>query len=308
MEHNIIVVGSCNTDMVIKSKRIPVPGETILGGKFLMNPGGKGANQAVAAARLGGNVTFIARVGDDMFGKRSVELYKKEGMNTKFITTDPEQPSGVALIMVDEKGENCISVAASANDTLTSKEVAAAEGLFNEGDIVLMQLETPLETIEYTAEMANKKGMKVILNPAPARELPASLLKNIYMVIPNETEAELLSGVHVTDFDSAKKAADVISGKGVDIVLITMGKRGAFVKEGDNYEIVPTYKTVPLDTTAAGDTFCGALCVAMSEGKSIKDAVKFANRSASVSVTRMGAQSSVPYRKEIDELIEKDSL
>jgi ribokinase len=308
MGHKIIVVGSSNTDMVIKSKRIPVPGETILGGDFLMNPGGKGANQAVAAARLGGDVTFIARTGNDMFGKRAVELYKKEGINTKFITTDEKEPSGVALILVDEKGENCISVSKSANEKLTQKEVEVAKDLFEKGDIVLMQLETPLETIEYTAQMANEKGLKVILNPAPARELPASLLKNVYMVIPNETEAEILSGVKVTDLDSAKKAADVISAKGVDIVLITIGKRGAFVKEGNNYEVVPTYKTVPVDTTAAGDTFCGALCVALSEGKSIKDAVKFANRSASISVTHMGAQSSVPYRKEIDEIIAKEGL
>ncbi len=308
MGHKIIVVGSSNTDMVIKSKRIPVPGETILGGDFLMNPGGKGANQAVAAARLGGDVTFIARTGNDMFGKRAVELYKKEGINTKFITTDEKEPSGVALILVDEKGENCISVSKSANEKLTQKEVEVAKDLFEKGDIVLMQLETPLETIEYTAQMANEKGLKVILNPAPARELPASLLKNVYMVIPNETEAEILSGVKVTDLDSAKKAADVISAKGVDIVLITIGKRGAFVKEGNNYEVVPTYKTVPVDTTAAGDTFCGALCVALSEGKNIKDAVKFANRSASISVTRMGAQSSVPYRKEIDEIIAKEGL
>lgn len=308
MGHKIIVVGSSNTDMVIKSKRIPVPGETILGGDFLMNPGGKGANQAVAAARLGGDVTFIARTGNDMFGKRAVELYKKEGINTKFITTDEKEPSGVALILVDEKGENCISVSKSANEKLTQKEVEVAKDLFEMGDIVLMQLETPLETIEYTAQMANEKGLKVILNPAPARELPTSLLKNVYMVIPNETEAEILSGVKVTDLDSAKKAADVISAKGVDIVLITIGKRGAFVKEGNNYEVVPTYKTVPVDTTAAGDTFCGALCVALSEGKNIKDAVKFANRSASISVTRMGAQSSVPYRKEIDEIIAKEGL
>lgn len=308
MAHKIIVVGSCNTDMVIKSKRIPVPGETILGGKFLMNPGGKGANQAVAAARLGGDVVFIARVGDDMFGKQSVSLYEKEGINTQFITVDEKEPSGVALILVDEKGENCISVASSANDTLSPQNVEAAKELINEGDIVLMQLETPLETIEYTAALAVERGAKVILNPAPARELPASLLKNIYMLIPNETEAELLSGVKVSDVEGAKKAAEVISGKGVDIVLITLGSQGALVKNGDNYEIVPTYKTTAVDTTAAGDTFCGSLCVALSEGKNLIEAVKFANRTASVSVTRMGAQSSVPYRNEINQLIAEKGL
>ena len=296
----IIVIGSCNTDMVVRSKRIPVPGETILGGKFMMNPGGKGANQAVAAARLGGDVTFIARVGDDMFGRQSVELYKNEGIDTRYITTDPTEDSGVALIMVDEKGENCISVASSANDTLKRPQVDAAKSILHEGDIMLMQLETPLPTIEYAARIASERGLKVILNPAPARELPESLLRNLYMIIPNETEASLMSGINITDIKTAREAADAIAAKGVDIVVITMGKRGALVKNGNDCELVPTFKADAVDTTAAGDTFCGALCVALAEGRGIREAVEFGNRAASISVTRPGAQASIPMRAELE--------
>lgn len=303
MNHRIFVVGSCNTDMVVRSRCLPVPGETILGGKFLMNSGGKGANQAVAAARLGGDVTFVARVGNDLFGEKAVEQYKKEGINTSYITVDPEQPSGVALIMVDAKGENSISVAASANDTLMPKHVKMVEDLFSAGDIVLMQLESPIQTVEYTAAVAAAKGLKVVLNPAPACELPASLLQNVYMIIPNECEAEILSGIKVTDFESARLASAIIASKGVDIVLITMGKQGAFVREGNRCSLVPSFPVKAVDTTAAGDTFCGALCVALSEGLSVKEAALFGNRAASVSVTREGAQASIPTRAEIDALV-----
>jgi ribokinase len=298
----IVVVGSCNTDMVIKADRLPVPGETILGGTFFMNPGGKGANQAVAASRMGGNVTLISKTGNDVFGKQSVMLYTAENIKTDFIYSDPKHPSGVALITVDSLGENCIVVASGANAYLTPSDIDKASTEIENSDLVLMQLEIPIETVEYVAEMASKKGIKVILNPAPARALSDNLLKHLYIIIPNKSEAEILSGIKVSDIESAKQAADIISAKGVDIVVITLGSQGALIKEYNEYLFVEAFKVDALDTTAAGDTFCGAFCVGLSEGRSIPEAVKLAARAAAITVTRMGAQASIPYRTELSSL------
>ncbi len=304
-KRKIIVIGSCNTDMVIKSDRLPSPGETVIGGTFLMNAGGKGANQAVAAARQGGNVVFISKTGNDVFGKQSIELYKSEGINTDFIFSDPKLPSGVALIMVDAHGENCIAVASGANGSLIAADIEKAKAEIESADYVLMQLEIPIETVEYAAKMASAKGIPVILNPAPARTLSDQLLKCLYLVTPNETEAEILSGIKVYDWDSAQQAANVISTKGVDNVVITMGSKGAFVKEKDQYHIVESTKVIAVDTTAAGDSFSGSLCVGLSEGKTILEAVKSAAKVAALTVTRMGAQSSIPYKNELSLLESK---
>ncbi|MFZ4546229.1 MAG: ribokinase [Bacteroidales bacterium] len=298
----IVVVGSCNTDMVIKADRLPIPGETILGGTFFMNPGGKGANQAVAAARMGGNVTLISKTGNDVFGKQSVMLYTAENIKTNYIYSDPKHPSGVALITVDSQGENCIVVASGANAYLTPSDIDKASAEIENSDLVLMQLEIPIDTVEYVAEMANKKGIKVILNPAPARALSDNLLKHLYIIIPNKSEAEILSGIKVSDIESAKQAADIISAKGVDIVVITLGSQGALIKEYNEYLFVEAFKVDALDTTAAGDTFCGSVCVGLSEGRSVLDSVKLAARAAAITVTRMGAQASIPYRSELSSL------
>lgn len=295
----IVVVGSCNTDMVVKSDRLPVPGETVLGGAFMMNPGGKGANQAVAVARLGGNATFITKTGNDLFGKQSIEMFDEENINTDNILSDPLHPSGVALIMVDNNGENCIVVASGANASLSTHDIEKARDVIESADIILMQLEIPMNTVEYAAKMAFDKGIKVILNPAPAAYLSNELMKCLYAIVPNKTEAEILSGIKVSDWDSARQAADSISAKGVDNVVITLGSKGSFVKEGDSCYEVPVEKIDAIDTTAAGDTFCGAFCVGLSEGLPIHDAVYFANTAAGITVTREGAQSSIPYRKEI---------
>lgn len=295
----IVVVGSCNTDMVIKSDRLPIPGETILGGTFLMNPGGKGANQAVAVARLGGLVSFVAKTGNDIFGKQSIELYQTEGIKTDNIFSDPFQPSGVALISVDAHGENCIVVASGANAHLLPKDIEIARKEIESGDILLMQLEVPLETVEYSAKIASEKGVKIILNPAPAQYLPQSLLEKLYMITPNTSEAEILSGIKVTDIESAKKAAIAISDKGVENVVITLGAEGSLVKEKDTFYQVSAHKVKTVDTTAAGDTFNGALCVGLAEGKTMKESIEFAAKASALTVTRMGAQSSIPYRKEI---------
>ncbi|MDP4282741.1 MAG: ribokinase [Bacteroidota bacterium] len=295
----IIVVGSCNTDMVIKADRLPVPGETILGGTFFMNPGGKGANQAVAAARMGGNVTLISKTGNDVFGKQSVMLYNSENIKTDYVFSDPKQPSGVAMITVDSNGENCIVVASGANSYLSPADIQKARKEIESSDLVLMQLEIPIETVEYVAELANKKGIRVILNPAPARALSENLLKNLYIIIPNKTEAEILSGIKVTDVESARKAAAIISAKGVNIVVITLGSQGAVIKDGDDYHFIEAYKVNTVDTTAAGDTFCGSVCVGLSEDKSILESVQLAAKAAALTVTRMGAQGSIPYRAEL---------
>lgn len=300
MEQKIVVVGSCNTDMVISLERLPLPGETLLGGQFLMNPGGKGANQAVAAARLGGSVTLVAKVGADPFGSRAVEQYAADGINVRYVTTDPSQLSGVALIMVDSQGENCIAVASGANAHLTAKDVDHAKQAIASAHIVLMQLEIPLATVEYVAHIAKQAGKLVVLNPAPAHPLPESLLRNLYLLIANESEAEQLSGLPVTDMDSVARAADALCAKGVANVVITLGSRGAFIKEHGCYHQVPGQHVKAVDATAAGDTFCGAVCVALAEGKSLIEAVRFANRCAAITVTRMGAQSSLPYRSEVE--------
>ncbi len=295
----ILVIGSSNTDMVIKTHNFPAPGETILGGRFLMNAGGKGANQAVAASRLGGRITFVGKIGDDIFGKQAVQQLEDEGINVDFVSVDPENPSGVAMITVDRKAENMIVVAPGSNGTLSPVDFNKALTELVDAEFVLMQLEIPIPTVEYIARVAAQKKKKVILNPAPAAELSDELLQNLYIITPNETEAELLTGIKVTDKESALKASAVLHGKGVEIVIITMGAIGAFLSENGKSEMIGAPKVEAVDTTAAGDTFNGALVVALTEGKTMQDSIRFANKAASISVTRIGAQSSVPFRKEI---------
>ena len=296
----ILVVGSCNTDMVIKAAHLPRPGETILGGTFFMNPGGKGANQAVAIARLGGSVTFICKTGSDIFGHQSQQLFEEEGINTSYVFSDSGNPSGVALITVDEKAENCIVVASGANANLLPSDLAKAEEAIELADLILMQLEVPMETVCFVADIAWQKGKKVILNPAPAHPLPADLLHHLYLITPNETEAEMITGVKITDDISAVEAARVLSGMGVQHVIITLGSKGALICSDGEAEIVPALKVEAVDTTAAGDVFNGALTVALSEGRNLKESVRLACKASAISVTRVGAQSSAPYRNEVD--------
>jgi len=296
----ILVVGSSNTDMVIKAAHLPRPGETILGGTFFMNPGGKGANQAVAIARLGGSVTFICKTGSDIFGHQSQQLFEEEGINTSYVFSDSGNPSGVALITVDEKAENCIVVASGANANLLPSDLAKAEEAIEQADLILMQLEVPMETVCFVADIAWQKGKKVILNPAPAHPLPADLLRHLYLITPNETEAEMITGVKITDESSAGEAARLLSEMGVQHVIITLGSKGALIYSDGKTEMVPALKVEAVDTTAAGDVFNGALTVALSEGRSLKEAARFACKASAISVTRVGAQSSAPYRNEVD--------
>jgi len=295
----IIVVGSTNMDMVVKTSYIPEPGETVLGGTFFMNPGGKGANQAVAGARLGGDVIFVSKMGNDVFGKQAFRLYDEEGIDTGFIVSDDELPSGVALITVDDNGQNSIVVAPGANAALGAAEVERALRNISNKHIVLLQLEIPMETVHFVVRHAAEKGALVILNPAPAASLSPDLLQFVDLITPNETEASILSGIKVTNLETAKQAAQIIRNLGVKNVVVTMGELGALLLEDKIFYEVGTPSVQPVDTTAAGDVFNGALAVALSEGKNLEAAVSFACIAASISVTKMGAQSSIPYRNEL---------
>lgn len=296
---SIVVVGSSNTDMIIKLDRIPRPGETILGGEFITAPGGKGANQAVGAARAGGDVTFIARVGRDMFGEQAVAGFIKDGIHVEHISRDKASPSGVALIFVAKDGENSIAVASGANAKLSPADIRKAKSAFAGAGVLVMQLETPLETVQAAAELAARAGLRVILNPAPARPLPDKLLRRVSILTPNETEAELLTGIKVASPAAAAQAAAQLRARGVQTVIITLGARGAFLAGADEQRLIPGFKVKPMDTTAAGDIFNGALAVALAEGQPLPAAIRFAHAAAAISVTRMGAQPSAPTRPEI---------
>ena len=297
--NRIAVIGSSNTDMVIKTSKLPVPGETILGGDFFLNAGGKGANQAVAAARLGGKVSLIAKTGDDVFGRQARQLFENENINTDYLVNDPDHPSGVALITVDDRGENCIVVAPGANSYLMQSDIDLAHEEIFRSDIILMQLEIPLETVIHVANIAYQAGKKVILNPAPALKISDELLSKLYLITPNETEAEIISGIPVKDTDSAILAAQNLHARGVKVVIITLGSKGALLFTGEEAILIPSPKVEAIDTTAAGDIFNGAIAVAISEGLALEKAVEFACKAAAISVTRMGAQSSAPYKNEI---------
>ena len=297
---NVLVVGSSNTDMIIRVPHIPKPGETILGDAFSMAAGGKGANQAVAAARAGGRVRFIARVGDDLFGRQALDGFAHDGIDVRSVLATPGAASGIALITVDVRGENSISVASGANALLSVADVEAAGDAFAAADIVLLQLESPLETVEAAARAAKGRGIPVILNPAPARDLDDGLLRGVSVLTPNEHEAAMLAGMEVESEQDMREAAARIRARGPRTVVITLGDRGVYASSEGFEGLVPAFKVVPVDTTAAGDVFNGALAVALAEKRPLPDALRFAQAAAAISVTRPGAQPSAPTRAEID--------
>ena len=296
----IMVVGSSNMDLVVKSPRIPAVGETILGRDFIMTPGGKGANQAVAAAKLGAEVYFIAKLGNDIFAEESLKNFEKEGVNTKYVVRTSEAPSGVALITVDDAGNNVIVVAPGANQMLSPNDVGKAEPDIASSGAVVAQLEIPIQTVEFAARLANDSGVPFILDPAPAQRLGTTLLKMVDVLTPNETEAQILTGVNVTDEDSAGKAVKKLLECGVKLVILTMGVKGFLLADNDRIEFVPAIKVNAVDATAAGDAFTGSLAVGLTQGKTLADAALFANYVAALSVTKMGAQSSMPTREEVE--------
>ena len=295
----IVVLGSANTDMVVSSRRLPAPGETVSGGTFFMNPGGKGANQAVAVARLAAvrrACVFIGKVGDDLFGRDCIRRMKADGIDA-CIAVDRTVASGTALILVDAKGQNVISVALGANGTLAPEDVVPHTAAIEGAAALLMQLETSVDTVMWAAATARAAGVPVILNPAPARRLPRRLYRLIDWMTPNETEAEILTGIKVADAASAAQAVDVLKKRGVGHVVITMGEKGAYC--GDCGRLFPCRKVKAVDCVAAGDTFNGAFAVALAEGRTCSEAIEFAQKAAAISVTRHGAQASVPFRREV---------
>lgn len=294
----ILVIGSSNTDMTVITDRLPVPGETVLGGKFAMGPGGKGANQAVAAQRLGGNTSFICKVGKDIFGENAVRHYRNEGLDTTGVMIS-EQPSGVALISVDKKAENCIVVASGANADITEADIEANRKAIEEASILLLQLEIPVEAVVKAAKIGHEAGVYVILNPAPACDLPEEIYRYLSLIIPNQTEIALMTGIEARDEEGAAKAVEALRDKGVKDVIVTMGSKGSMVYHEGKATFVPSQKVNAVDTTAAGDTYCGGLCVALSEGKDIIEAARFATAASALTVQKQGAQESIPYRKDI---------
>lgn len=298
----LVIVGSSNTDMVVRTPRIPEPGETILGGEFAILQGGKGANQAVAAARAGSEVTFIARVGNDDFGKAAVQGYLKDGINTDHILSDDDHSTGVAIIVVDEKtGQNSIVVAPGANGQLQPADIEVSQSVIANADAVLMQLEIPLNTIESVLKIAVENGVKTILNPAPAQPLSDQLLSMVDIITPNESETELLTGFKLSGDDSIRMAAADLLQKVNKAVIITLGERGVYycTKSGEE-AFVSTTTVEAIDTTAAGDVFNGYLVAALTNGHSLTESISMANKAAAVSVTRRGAQPSIPYQKEVN--------
>jgi ribokinase len=303
----IVVVGSFNMDLVVRLPVIPKPGETLLGGTFAAYPGGKGANQAVAAARLGGQVIMIGRVGADAFGDQLRDIARAERMDTRFVGVDPAAATGVALIQVDDRGQNSIAVASGANFTLTAADVVAAFAGIERIDLVVMPLETPIETIELAAKLARRAGARTVLNPAPAQHLSAGLLRNVDVLIPNEHEAAFMTGTDVRSLQDARGAATRLLQSGPRAVIITLGSRGALIAEAADpepvYTEVPAFSVEAVDTTAAGDAFVGALAVALGEGRTLAEAARFASAAAAISVTRSGAQPSLPARADVEDFL-----
>lgn len=295
----IFVIGSSNTDMTIIAGHHPSPGETVLGDQFRMGAGGKGANQAVAAKRLGGEVEFFCKVGNDIWGQQAIRHYREEGLDISHISFS-DRHSGVAMITVDANAENCIVVASGANSDICAEDIEHLEEAIAASGILLLQLETPVEAVMKAAETASHHGVYVILNPAPAVRLPHDIYRYLSLLILNETEASLMSGTQVHDEVSAGQAADILMSGGVENVIVTMGARGSLLcRKGQSPVFTPSVKVHAIDTTAAGDTFCGGICVALSEGRSLEEAVRFATAASALAVQKIGAQESMPTRADL---------
>ncbi len=290
-------------DLVVRSPQIPRTGQTVLGSEFIMNPGGKGANQAVAAAKLGARVHLVARLGDDLFAPRCAENFKTAGINTDYVFTTPGVPSGVALITVDDQGNNAIVVAPGANRELSRRDVEAAAPALASAELLLVQLEVPLETVERAIQIAHDAHVPVILDPAPAVELDPDTLAMIEVITPNQTEAEVITGVEITGPDAARTACESLLQRNVRSVALTMGAEGVMAACDEGFELVPAVEVETLDSTAAGDAFAAALAVELARGRTFLQAVDFARFAAALSVTRAGAQSSMPSRKQVETFI-----
>jgi len=298
--NKLVVLGSVNADHVLQVASFPRPGETLLGHSYVVIPGGKGANQAVAAARLGADIAFIACVGDDSFGRNMITEFERDGINTQAVMIEQDTPTGIAMIQVAATGENSICISAEANACLTLERLIPHGELIARADTLLMQLETPIATITQAAKIAKQAGTRVVLNPAPAQPLTDELLAVVDLITPNETEAELLTGIKVTDMASAQVAADVLHAKGIGEVMITLGSQGVWISTAGIGKQVKGFRVDAVDTTAAGDTFNGGLLAGLQAGLALDDAIIFAHAAAAISVTRVGAQTSIPTKAEVD--------
>ncbi|NHJ33681.1 MAG: ribokinase [Asgard group archaeon] len=303
MRPKIVVLGSLHTDLTIKVKTLPRIGESILGESFKKSPGGKGANQAVAAVKLGADVTLIGRVGADLFGKELIKNLMENGIDTKYIIEDRGIFTGIALIMVDEKGNNILAVASGADMRNRIEDIDQVEEIIRSADILLTQLEIPLPIVEHAIKIAFNEGVKVLLNPAPAQKLSKELLEKVYVVIPNENEAEILSNGEIKDLHSSKKCAEKLLESGIENVVLTLGKNGVIVATKEDTVHLKGLKVNAVDTTGAGDAFCGALAVALSCGKELKDAAQYANYAGALATTKIGAQEALPTKEELEEFI-----
>jgi len=302
MTPKIVVVGSANTDFVLTMSELPSKGETVLGDVFRVVRGGKGANQAVAAARLGADVTFVACLGADSFGKEAISAYQAEGIHTDFILQDPDMHSGVALILVDRSGENMVCVGPGANSRLTAKDVSAASEAIRAADCLLLQLEIPLEAVQAAIDIAHLSNVRVILNPAPARRLAPEFLRSVDYLTPNENEAAILAGQDPSAIDqnTLPQLASILD---IPNLVVTLGSRGACILQGGQTTYIPAFSITPVDTTASGDAFNGALAVALARGESLPEAVRFANAAGAITATRPGAQPSLPTKQELDQFL-----
>ena len=301
----VVVVGSFMMDLVVKAERRPRKGETLIGDEFGMFIGGKGTNQAIAAARLGAQVHMVGRLGTDLFGDMFISALDKDGINTPFIARDPEVGTGVGTPVIDAQGDNSIIIIPRANMRLSIEDVNKAEEAISEADVLLLQLEVPIPSSQRAAEIARVGGATVILNPAPARELPDDFLRYIDIVTPNETETEMLTGVEVTDPLGAERAAKNLLDKGMSAVVLTLGERGALLLTQETTKAIPAYKVEVVDTTAAGDAFGGALATAIAKDEPLEQAVASANAAGAIAVTIMGAEPSMPTQQQLEQFLKE---
>lgn len=298
--NRLVVLGSVNADHVLRVPHFPRPGETLTGHSYQVVPGGKGANQAVAAARLGAPVVFIARIGDDAIGQQMRQGFAQDGIDVSAVELDEQLPTGIAIIYVSDEGENSIGISAEANGALSPAMVKRHETLIADAHTLLLQLEVPLESVFEAARLARSHDTRVVLNPAPAQPLSSELLALVDLITPNQTEAELLTGVKVTDEASAAQAAARFHQMGISDVMITLGSQGVYCSNARQQQLIPGFRVEAVDTTAAGDTFNGALLAAELAGADFKAAVRFAHGAAALSVTKFGAQSSIPSKQEVE--------
>lgn len=289
--------------MTIQTDVLPQVGDIVAGGKFRICPGGKGANEAIAASRLGGSVSLITKTGNDLFGRQAKQMFSSEGIRTDYIFSDANNPSGVALIMVNNAGEKYISLAQGSITTLSLEEIDKTRSEIMDAKVLLIELETPIETALYAARIASESGVLVIINPSPQQTLPDELFSLASIMIPNRSEASKLTGVDVNDFDSAEEAARKLADKGVETVIITMGHRGALMLRDEETHIIEAFDADVKDTSGAGDVFCAAVCVAISENKDLLSAMKMASAAAALQVSRDGMMDAIPYRYEVERLL-----